>query len=41
MCREANRKQIHVDFGEIETGATAVKWLEIINESCVSVRLLV
>ncbi|XP_018393695.1 PREDICTED: uncharacterized protein LOC108772623 [Cyphomyrmex costatus] len=34
MLCEANRK-IHVDFGEVETGATAVKWLEIFNESCI------
>lgn len=34
-------RKIHVDFGEVETGATTVKWLEIVNESCVSVRLLV
>lgn len=36
MRREASRK-IHVDFGEVETGGAAVKWLEIVNESCVSV----
>ncbi|TGZ46630.1 Uncharacterized protein DBV15_04028 [Temnothorax longispinosus] len=34
MRCEANRK-IYVEFGEVETGATAVKWLEIVNESCV------
>lgn len=37
MRCEASRK-IHVEFDEVETGATAVKWLEIVNESCVSVR---
>ena len=40
MLCEANRK-IHVDFGEIETGVTTFKWLEIFNKSCVSVQLLV
>ncbi|XP_071639541.1 cilia- and flagella-associated protein 65 [Temnothorax longispinosus] len=34
MRCEANRK-IYVEFGEVETGATAVKWLEIVNESCI------
>lgn len=35
MCCEALGKKIHVEFGEVETGAAAVKWIEIINESCV------
>lgn len=30
-------RKIHVEYGEVEADATAVKWLEIINESCVSV----
>ncbi|XP_025995875.1 cilia- and flagella-associated protein 65 [Solenopsis invicta] len=34
MLCDANRK-IHVEFGEVETGATAVKWLEIVNESSI------
>jgi len=40
MLYEENKK-IHVDFGEVETGATTIKCLEIVNESCVSVQLLV
>lgn len=36
MHCEASRK-IYVEFGEVETSATAIKWLEIVNESCVSV----
>ena len=40
MLCEANRK-IHVDFGEVETGVTTFKWLEIFNKSCVSVQFLV
>ncbi|XP_028049041.1 cilia- and flagella-associated protein 65 [Monomorium pharaonis] len=34
MHCEANRK-IHMEFGEVETGAMVIKWLEIINESCI------
>lgn len=41
MRCEATSRKIHVEFGEVETGAAAVKWLEIVNESCVSIRLLV
>lgn len=40
MCCEAPSRKIHVEFGEVETGATAVKWIEIINESCVSMFLI-
>ncbi|EFN63059.1 Coiled-coil domain-containing protein 108 [Camponotus floridanus] len=32
-CEEPSRK-IHVEFGEVEAGAAAVKWIEIINQSC-------
>lgn len=34
MCCEG--RKIHVEFGEVEADATAIKWIEIINESCVS-----
>ncbi|XP_018338048.1 PREDICTED: coiled-coil domain-containing protein 108-like [Trachymyrmex septentrionalis] len=34
MLYEENKK-IHVDFGEVETGATTIKCLEIVNESCI------
>lgn len=40
MCCEALGKKIHVEFGEVETGAAAVKWIEIINESCVSIYMI-
>ncbi|XP_050455314.1 cilia- and flagella-associated protein 65-like [Cataglyphis hispanica] len=33
MCCEGPRK-IYVEFGEVEVDATAIKWIEIINESC-------
>lgn len=36
MCCEGPRK-IHVEFGEVEADVTAIKWIEIINESCVSI----
>lgn len=35
-CEEPSRK-IYVEFGEVEAGAAAVKWIEIINQSCVSI----
>lgn len=36
MCCEGPRK-IYVEFGEVEADAMAIKWIEIINESCVSI----
>lgn len=38
MCCE-RPKRIDVEFGEVEAGAVAVKWIEIINQSCVSMIL--
>jgi len=36
-CSEAqNKVKIHVEFGEVEAGVTAIKWIEIVNESLVS-----
>ncbi|XP_072767070.1 cilia- and flagella-associated protein 65 [Anoplolepis gracilipes] len=35
MYCEGPSKKIHVEFGEVETGAAAVKWIEIVNESCI------
>ncbi|XP_032677017.1 cilia- and flagella-associated protein 65-like [Odontomachus brunneus] len=32
---EAPSKKIHVEFGEVHTGAVAVKWIEIVNENCI------
>ena len=38
-CSEAQNKKIYVEFGEVEAGSTATKWIEIVNESMVSTRL--
>ncbi|KAL6261473.1 hypothetical protein P5V15_006563 [Pogonomyrmex californicus] len=35
MHCETTCRRIYVQFGEVEIGTTAVKWIEIINESCI------
>lgn len=35
-CSEGQNEKIHVEFGEVEAGVTAIKWIEVANESLVN-----